>query len=105
MSAFIGNYSIQRYAELTTHRLKDTRRIRTTSFMPVFNIGSTDDEPFIVVQPNGKIPLRKPLTKMHPIQYHRYVRQNSYKVIYSDKQIEESSLFEKKNNLGEKIAT
>ena len=49
-----------------------------------------------------KAPGKHP-TKMNPFQYQRSLTQNSDKVIYSDKQIKEFRIFEKKNNVGKEI--
>ena len=103
---FTGNYSVPKYMEPTTHYLKEicTRRICTSSYMPCYNVGRSKDEQWVFIQPNGKVAPGKPPAKMHPIQYHRSLTQNSDKLFCSDKQIESRPL-EKKNNLGREISS
>ena len=89
---FVGNYSVQKFTEPTSHRIKVTctRRICTELYMPGFNVGSDINEQRIFVQSNGQISSRAPLTKVHPIEYHCSLTQSKYKVIFTEKQLKET---------------
>ena len=82
-----GQDTVQKYMKATTCRLKDTcsKRMFTNNCLPGFNAGSSKDNEWLYIKPEGTYEQGEKPPQFQQPEYHCSLSQRSKKVIFTEK--------------------